>query len=149
MAKVTVYGYVTRYPKDNFEMKWETGGFEGDNPEGKYRYAFSNVDEAGRGGWTVPVFTRLDMEFFMSKPNDYKFEPASGRPENMRPQRPSALEYFDKKAVEEQPKIPVVNEMPPVPVEISAQPAPVEEPKKRMGRPPRSSMPKLPELSLP
>ena len=135
MARTIVYGHVTRYPKNANEMKWETGGFEGDNPEGSFRYAFSNADQANPFGWRQPVYTRLDMEYFLSKPNDYKFEPASGRPENLRPVRPNPVEYFDEKVAEDAPKIPVVNEMPAIPVET-----PLEQPKpaKRMGRPPKA-----------
>lgn len=129
MAATKLYGHVTRFPKTDFEMKWETEGHPGDNPEGKFRYTFCNVDEAGRGGWTVMVFTRLDADFFKSRPHDYKFEPVSGRPENMRPVRPSndLLAKFDE------PKMPVVSEMPAIPVEM-----PPVEPKKRMGRPPKA-----------
>lgn len=129
MAATKLYGHVTRFPKNDHEMKWETEGHPGENPEGKYRYVFCNVDESRRGGWVVPVFTRLDAEFFKSRPQDYKFEPVTGRPENLRPVRPKddLLSKFDE------PKPPVVNEMPAIPVE-----APPEAPKKRMGRPPKA-----------
>lgn len=128
MARTIVYGFVTRLPKDANEIWWETEGHRGDNPEGKFRYRFSDQD-----GWRQHCFTRLDMEYFTSLPIEYRFESVSGRPESVRPTRPSPIEYFDKKVAESQPKTPVVDHMPPVPVE-----APVPEaPKKRMGRPPK------------
>ena len=148
MARTTVYGYATRYPKSANEMKWETGGHEGENPEGSFRYIFSNADQQNPFGWRQPVYTRLDAEFFMSKPDDYKYEPISGRPENMRPQRPNPVEYFDKKVAEESPKIPVLNEMPPIPIEVPTESTPTEAPKHRRGRQ-KDTTPKLSELSLP
>lgn len=129
MARTTVYGYVTRLPKDEREVMWETGGYQGENPEGSYLHKFSDHE-----GWRQPVYTRLDMEYFMSKPIEYKFEPLSGRLTSVRPTRPSPIEEFDKKVAAEAPKTLLVDEMPAVAVEAPV----VEAPKRRMGRPPKS-----------
>ena len=129
MATTKVYGYVTRLPKDEKEVIWETGGYGGENAEGSFRHKFSDYE-----GWRQPVYTRLDMEYFMSKPIEYRFEPLSGRVTSVRPTRPSPIEEFDKKVAAAAPKTLLVDEMPAVAVEVPV----VEAPKKRMGRPPKS-----------
>ncbi len=131
--RTPIQGYVTRIPKNDNEMKWETRAYEGEDPEGSFLYTFTNPTVDNPGGWKQIVYTRLDAEFFKSRPNDYIFEPLSGRPEGARPTRPNSVEYFDKKVAEDAPKTPLVNEMPAVAVEAPV----IQTPKRRMGRPPK------------
>lgn len=122
--KQELYGFVTRLPKDNNELSWRTTGYQGYNIEGTYQYQFSDND-----GWRQPVFTKLDVDFFKSKPDEYRYENAQGR--ESRPQRPVREEV---KPVVEAPKPePVVAKSETVQpkTELASMP-------KRMGRLPKS-----------
>lgn len=83
-----VYGIVTRYPKPN-EIVWNTQAFDSlEDPEGGFLYEFNEGN-----GWQQPIMTRKDMEFFQSRPNDYKVDNIVNRPS--RPQRPTPEKPVD------------------------------------------------------
>lgn len=134
--KQQLYGFVTRLPKDERELNWKTTGFQGFNPEGSYQYEFSD-----HVGWKQPVFTKLDAEFFVSRPNDYKFEAVAGR--DSRPVRPKRDEVTQK--IEEDlttPAAPVDEPKPAfeVPKLDVSTPSEPERIPKRTGRPPKSKV---------
>lgn len=81
IQKNMVYGFVTRLPKNQNEAYWVTRGHDDYNPEGSFLYEFD--DEVG---WRQIVKTRLDLEFFKSRPNDYSVEVLQGA--DSRPRRP-------------------------------------------------------------
>lgn len=134
IQKNTFYGWVTRLPRNENEMDWLTHGHDGVNPEGSFLYEFN--DELG---WKQLIRTRLDLEFFKSRPNDYLVEVFQGA--DSRPKRPVREELKP-----EAPKVETLKvEVKPQPVSEPVAPAPVmpEEvkgtfPAKRMGRPPKS-----------
>lgn len=128
-----IYGIVTRYPKENEEL-WATQAHDStDDPEGGYLYEFSEGN-----GWQQPVMTRKDLEFFQSRPKDYKVESVVNRP--TRPQRPQPMEEkpLDGSALMAERRT-FPPESKPVETKTVAVPGPAaEHPKKRPGRPPRT-----------
>lgn len=125
------YGTVTRYPKPN-EQVWMTQAFDSpEDPEGGFLYEF--FDE---NGWKQPIKTRKDLEFFLARPSDYGVEQISDRPS--RPARPS-LEVekpVDGSALLAEKRLEAPAYVPPAPKPVEAPVS--EQPRKRMGRPPRS-----------
>mgnify|MGYP001616500482 CR=1 FL=1 len=130
---MAIYGVVTSYPKPNEEL-WNTQAFDSlEDPEGGFLYEFSEAN-----GWQQPIMTRKDLEFFQSRPKDYRVESLVNRPS--RPQRPAGFtepeKPVDGTALMNETRIPAPE---PKPVVVPGPAA--EHPKRRLGRPPRMETP--------